>query len=317
MLNIEDFKEKSWLPRNHNEQFKLALQLLNFSYSNHTSSLENEVSLLNGKIKELSVKLRDANDQRTEAKMLLQDLTTKNEKLQAENEQLVSSLRKLKVENKRLQSLANNIKSTIDANNCIDSLDTSLEDKKLNELSILESASTQTKSLTSCSRDKTPNNTSSRAQQVLAQIDISLNQSLLDGKSPTIMRRTSSAVRERTPSSVNGTIKRPLLPKSIAEIECAKEVLRDLNFNGIEESPNQVNQVEEGKAFFREARKLLPFDKFTNFMQQIKLLNKGQRTKEEVVKSAERLFGKENGRMVRTFKQLLSNRNTNKFLNMK
>lgn len=330
MLSVDNFKEFSWVPQDPKDQFKLALQLLNLSYSNNSASLENEICHLNGKVKELAAKLRDAEDQAAEAKMLLHDLSVRDEKLQAENEQLAAALRKLKVENTRLQSLASNIKSTIDANSCTDPLlDTSLEGRNPGDLSMAEAASTQAKSLSTCSRDKT----SSRAQQVLAQIDISLNQSILDGKSPSAGRRANSAVREsrRTPCSASGIARRPLLPKSIANVatrfEYSKDPLKEVSGESMERygkleskegSPRQGSQLEEGKAFFREARKLLPFDKFTSFMQQIKLLNKGQRTKEEVLKAAERLFGKENGRMLRSFKVLVSsNKHPHKFLNMK
>jgi len=75
-------------------------------------------------------------------------------------------------------------------------------------------------------------------------------------------------------------------------------------------SAKKVTNYEEGKAFFKEARRILSFEKFSYFMQQIKLLNKKQRTKEELVKVAEGLFTKEYENMVEAFKQLISYGNT-------
>lgn len=71
-------------------------------------------------------------------------------------------------------------------------------------------------------------------------------------------------------------------------------------------SGKKVVSYEEGKAFFKEARRILSFEKFNSFMQQIKLLNRKQRTKEELVKVAEGLFTKEHEGMISAFKQLIS-----------
>lgn len=66
-------------------------------------------------------------------------------------------------------------------------------------------------------------------------------------------------------------------------------------------------QYEDGKQFFREAKRLLPFFKYKNFMQQIKLLNGGQKSKKEVIDVAEQVFSKENVGMLEKFKNLIYN----------
>ena len=169
------------------------------------------------------------------------------------------------------------------------------------------------------------------------QIDISLNQSILDNKSPSEARRISmgreSLVTRLTGSSGAGKsrlIAKPhiSLERTTVNSDAQKDILKELKGNTLTKPKYEINntfdltskkiQYEEGKAFFRDVRKLLSFEKFNNFMQQIKLLNKGQRSKEEVIKSVEILFGKENEQIIKTFKQLMSsNRNANRFINMK
>ena len=131
MLDFDVDKNASWIPRNSNDQLKLGMQLITFAYSSYNSSLENEVGLLNEKISNLTIKLRESADRIAEADLTIQELKSKNEKLTTENEQAVSAIRKLKIENKRLQGLTNSIKSTLDANNSIEM--NNIENKKATE----------------------------------------------------------------------------------------------------------------------------------------------------------------------------------------
>ena len=88
-----------------------------------------------------------------------------------------------------------------------------------------------------------------------------------------------------------------------------KSVTNEMNsHNGSEysfvSSPRST-QYEEGKVFFREARKALPFDKFNIFIKHIQLLNKNLKTKEETMLAAENLFGEDNRKLLEMFRQLL------------
>jgi len=74
--------------------------------------------------------------------------------------------------------------------------------------------------------------------------------------------------------------------------------------SGFLTSPRGMH-YEEGKAFFKEARRILQFEKFNELIQNIKLLNKGQKSKEEIIKIAEEIFGKDNERMLDMFKKLI------------
>ena len=65
------------------------------------------------------------------------------------------------------------------------------------------------------------------------------------------------------------------------------------------------SQYEEGKRFFKEARKALPFDKFNLFIKQIQLLNKNQISKDAALNAAEQLFGDDNTRLLDMFKHLV------------
>ncbi len=64
-------------------------------------------------------------------------------------------------------------------------------------------------------------------------------------------------------------------------------------------------QYEDGKAFFKLARKALPFDKFNQLIKNIQMLNKNQKSKEETVAAAEVLFGAEKGPLLDMLKRLL------------
>lgn len=85
------------------------------AYNNRYTALEKEITNLTSKVKELTGQLRDSEDKIAESELLLQELREKNQKLTEENEKMTTNLRKLKIENSRLNSLANNIKTTIDA----------------------------------------------------------------------------------------------------------------------------------------------------------------------------------------------------------
>jgi len=324
--NIEELRQHSWMPQSSEEQLSLGLELINFAYSNNCTLFENEILALNAKVKELVSRLREAEDKVSELEIMLQDLTEKNAKLLEENQHLNINLRKLKVENTRLQSLANRIKSTIDANEApqttLDKLETGQR-------------------ITKPSEDTTTHN--NRAQQLINQIESSLQQN------NTYITKLSNIPRNNyskdglenilTPGRTMDIGKRILLAKSSARVN---KMSKNYNEDHTQEFKNPLSEVykskinefkksdvtgfdptlkpkiqyEEGKYFFREARKVLPFDKFNGFIKEIKLLNKGQKNKEEVLKTAESLFAKENSRILETFKQLLlTSKGNEQFLN--
>lgn len=340
--NFEELRQCSWMPHSSEEQLSLGLELINFAYTRSHAGFEEEIALLNGKIKELSAKLREAEDKASESDLVLQDLAEKNAKLLEENQHLTLNLRKLKVENTRLQSLTNHIKSTIDAN---DTQQIALPPTRHDVGAAYEKLETSQR-IGKPAEDAVAHN-SSRAQQLINQIEHSLQQNSHTAKLSSIPR-TNYASKDGfenmlTPGRAMDVGKRILLPKSSTRVS---KVSR--NYNGGEhtqEFKNPLNEVykskinefkksevtgfeamlrpdksaaqyEEGKYFFREARKVLPFDKFNGFLREIKLLNKGQKSREEVLKAAELLFTKENAKMLETFKQLLlTSKGNDQFLN--
>jgi len=318
-----DLRQHSWMPQSAEEQLSLGLELINFAYANHSAALEKEILTLNAKIKELSAKLREAEDKVSESDIALQDLSEKNAKLLEENQRLTLNLRKLKVENGRLQSLANHIKSTIDAN---ESQPVPFEPTKVFK---------QT--------EDTPSHDSNRAQQLINQIEFSLQQPKFSSIPRTNYTSKDGLDNLLTPGRTMDVEKRTLLPKSSIRIskmsknynggEHTQEFKNPSNerykskidefkrskvtgFEAMLKPDKSNNQYEEGKCFFKEARKTLPFDKFNIFIREIKLLNKGQKTKDEVLKIAETLFTKENTKILEAFKQLLLTSKANEqFLN--
>ena len=113
----EEFGQLSWVPPNSEDQLALGMKLITHAYTTRYTTLEKEIALLSSRVKELSTQLRESEDRATESELVLQELRDKNGRLVEDNEKMTSALRKLKLENTRLQSLTNNIKSTIDANN--------------------------------------------------------------------------------------------------------------------------------------------------------------------------------------------------------
>jgi hypothetical protein len=319
----EDLRQYSWMPQSSEEQLSLGLELINFAYTNHNAALEEDIATLNAKIKELSAKLREAEDKVAESDITIQDLSEKNTKLFEENQRLILNLRKLKVDNARLQSLANHIKSTIDAN---ESQPITFEPSKLPK-----------------QVEDTSSRNNNKAQQLINQIELSLQQPNLSSISRTNYTSKEGLDNLLTPSRVMEVGKRALLPRSSARIskvprnynerEHTQEFKNPLNemykskidefkkskvtgFESMLKVDKSSNQYEEGRTFFKEARKLLPFDKFNTFLREIKLLNKGQKTKDEVLKVAETLFTEENARMLEIFKQLiLTSKDNDQFLN--
>eukprot|EP00826_Nyctotherus_ovalis_P052870 TRINITY_DN6784_c0_g1_i15.p1 TRINITY_DN6784_c0_g1~~TRINITY_DN6784_c0_g1_i15.p1 ORF type:complete len:340 (-),score=119.61 TRINITY_DN6784_c0_g1_i15:112-1131(-) len=333
--NFEDLRQCSWIPHSSEEQLSLGLELINFAYTKSHATFEEEIALLNGKIKELSAKLREAEDKASESDLVLQDLTEKNAKLLEENQHLTLSLRKLKVENTRLQSLTNHIKSTIDAN-----------DTQQTTLPLTYEKLETSQRIGKPTEDNVSHN-SNRAQQLINQIEHSLQQNNHTAKLSSIPR-TNYASKDGfenmlTPGRAMDVGKRILLPKSSTRVskisrnynggEHTQEFKNPLNevykskinefkksevtgFEAMLKPDKSTLQYEEGKYFFREARKVLPFDKFNSFLREIKLLNKGQKSREEVLKTAELLFTKENAKMLETFKQLLlTSKGNDQFLN--
>eukprot|EP00826_Nyctotherus_ovalis_P013331 TRINITY_DN13588_c0_g3_i3.p1 TRINITY_DN13588_c0_g3~~TRINITY_DN13588_c0_g3_i3.p1 ORF type:complete len:136 (-),score=33.02 TRINITY_DN13588_c0_g3_i3:418-825(-) len=109
----KDFRQCSWVPKGSEEQLNLGLDLIAYAYTSRHSSLTDEIATLAAKVKELSLKLREAEDKAAESQLLLQDLTQKGSQLDDDREQMTVALQKLKAENEYLQNLANNVKSTI------------------------------------------------------------------------------------------------------------------------------------------------------------------------------------------------------------
>jgi len=327
---INDLGQYSWMPKTSEEQLNLGLELINYAYRNHYTTLENEVLSLNEKIRELSSKLRESERKLSESSLVLQDLTEKNTKLTEENERLTCNLRKLKVENTRLQNLANTIKSTI--NNEAQQIDTEV--------------------ITNTQPGEPLLRNTNRAQQLINQIEISLQHNSVkstrtagEGKALGATRKEYETKNKMktifSPSSSIDVSKRLQFPKFSSKLN---QFSRNINENSglphehytqnsrgpldeafqIEnfesrkhdngtldsavKSDKGNSQYEGGRSFFKEARKILPFDKFNYFLQQIKLMNKGQKSKESIIRMAEELFSRENYHILETFKQLINNK---------
>ena len=238
-----------------------------------------------------------------------------------DNERLTINIRKLKVENTRLQNLTNNIRSTIDGS----------------EAQQLACDPIETYGLNKISKEIPLETSDNRAQQLINQIEISLQQNPSSAKTiksnhqreGTSSNRSSeykmryqypkiSIMGNQTSRIPNGSIDFSKIPYETYD----KEIRSPINYmhtsrmntlrpsevegsNPIMKNDRNNIQYEEGKSFFREARKMLPFDKFNSFIQEIKLLNKGQKSKEQIIKVAESLFIKENPKMLEIFKQML------------
>ena len=61
----------------------------------------------------------------------------------------------------------------------------------------------------------------------------------------------------------------------------------------------------DGKAFFREARARLSYERFSEFLQNIKALNAHKQTRAETLARADDIFGESNKDLFRTFETLL------------
>eukprot|EP01067_Filipodium_phascolosomae_P005581 Filipodium_phascolosomae@DN3657_c0_g1_i1.p1 len=64
--------------------------------------------------------------------------------------------------------------------------------------------------------------------------------------------------------------------------------------------------IVDGKKFFRVARGTLSYEQFSLFLNNIKLLNKGEQTKEETLMQAQHIFGQEHQDLFTKFQVLLS-----------
>ncbi len=116
-IAADELAQMPWVPPTSEDQLTLGIKLVNYAYMSRYTGLEREVASLAGRVKELSSQLREAEDRAAESELVLQELRSKNCQLAEDNDKMTTALRKLKVENSRLQSLTNNIRSTIDANN--------------------------------------------------------------------------------------------------------------------------------------------------------------------------------------------------------
>ena len=231
------------------------------------------------------------------------------------------------MENTRLQNLANSIKSTIDGS----------ESQQVTTESVIEHFQ-----INKPPEEPPLQKNTNRAQQLINQIEISLNQ---NAKPVNPTNSNFGGAEIRPPSTSSDFSRRFQLPKKSILLNsrninnsndvgpsvrnyCNQEYKSTLDdgyalrinalknsevssFNPMIKTDRNNLPYEEGKSFFREARRILPFDKFNAFRQEIKLLNRGQKTKEEVIKMSEELFTKENMKMVSIFRQLLSNSKAN------
>ena len=61
----------------------------------------------------------------------------------------------------------------------------------------------------------------------------------------------------------------------------------------------------DGKEFFRRARARLSYERFSQFLQNIKDLNAHKRTRAETLQKAREIFGETNDDLYETFETLL------------
>lgn len=70
-------------------------------------------------------------------------------------------------------------------------------------------------------------------------------------------------------------------------------------------SANSPQRID-GKEFFRQARGRLPYEQFSQFLQNIKELNHGRQTREDTLRRAREIFGITNIDLYNSFEGLLS-----------
>lgn len=331
----DDLKQYSWMPKTSEEQLNLGLELINYAYTNHYTALENEILALTEKVRDLGSRLRDAESKLSESALVLQDLAEKNVRLAEENERLTNATRKLRVENTRLLNLANTIKSTIN-NNETQQIDmepkpnkqleedglrnTNRAQQLINQIEIslqhnpvanARAACGEGKALGSCRREHeakmktvlTPGSSLDTGKRFqFPKFSSKLNQ----------FSRNVGESQNLPHEHYTQHSRAPLDEAYQIENSDCKRFENGAGVGGIHDSAAKSDkansQYEGGKSFFKEARKILPFDKFNYFLQQIKLMNKGQKSKESIIKVAEGLFSRENYRMLETFKQLINNK---------
>ncbi|KAK9868234.1 hypothetical protein WJX84_001744 [Apatococcus fuscideae] len=117
---------------------------------------------------------------------------------------------------------------------------------------------------------------------------------------------TSSPVAHRGPSSVPFSQALPALTSGPAAASMGWASGSPAHAAGMQRQPSQTPTTIDGREFFRLARSRLAAPRFGQFLQAIKELNSGAKTREQTLQQARDLFGTSEADLYASFEELLN-----------
>lgn len=273
------------LPEQHEDQVQLGFRMIQNAYTSKVQSLENELKGLRFSCDQQKQQVTGLQRKNSQLEVEVLEGQQKTQQLTDENKELLRSVQSLKRQLQRLEGLKKRVLDTIsdDAN-----ADYSIESQEAS-LAMRDDLLHSNLPLTMNSfySEQQANDMQLRGMGTPGmQTPGTASAAMLP---PAASTMPNTAVSSRAPSPPRATAP----PGSQAGHDAGS-------------THGGGAGMIDGKQFFRQARTQLSYQKFNDFLTNIKQLNNGAQTREQTLEEARRIFGPELKDLYSDFENLLS-----------
>eukprot|EP00743_Colponemidia_sp_Colp-15_P004708 GILK01005072.1.p1 GENE.GILK01005072.1~~GILK01005072.1.p1 ORF type:complete len:343 (+),score=46.75 GILK01005072.1:49-1029(+) len=321
----KDLGSLGWLPPDTEDQLQVAFRIIQSAYKNKTQTMDLEIRSLKSVVNEKQSSIQSLEKRLSALELELLESRQRTQNLLDENKQLVQTVRKLRKDQSRLDSLKKVLMTSLsDEQGQEEDIVSpyksapSYQDRHFVEEQLYTAAPLTVHELNlgggHTDSDREQERPKSRTEALLAQIDRNIGSaSKRLTESPAGNGNFVSHGDHRRgspphPGTSAADKQYSFTPGQASQHYPGSEVKPSAS--RFDTSPPHESQSSsssvDGKQFFRQARAKLSYEKFNDFLANIKRLNNHLQTRDETLEYARQIFGPDNTDLFRDFKSLLT-----------